>query len=106
MSVEVAASSVPSTEWLTVALSVTEAVSGVEGSVGGRLAGEDSAESDFIRTRRACSNTSWVMIPWVWARSRVYTSCQVCRNGWLHKGTNRDEDVAGARFEVSSTIQH
>ena len=63
MSVEVVDSFVPSTEWFAVVLSVTEAVSGVEGSVGGRLAEEGSLDSDFIRIRRACSNTSWVMIP-------------------------------------------
>ena len=62
-SVEVVVSFVPSAEWLTVALSEVEAESGVEGSIGRRLADEDSAVPDFIRMRRACSNTSWVTIP-------------------------------------------
>ena len=69
---EVAVSLVPS----TTVLSAMDAVSGVEGSVCGRVTNEDWGESDFIRTRRACSNTSWVMIPWVWVRSRLCVSGQ------------------------------
>jgi len=60
VSVEVSISFVPPKKWLMVALSVTEAVSGVEGLVGGRDVDEGPAESDLIQTRRACLKTSWV----------------------------------------------
>jgi hypothetical protein len=53
-----------SCDWFAVVPSTTEAVSGVDVPVEGRLE-DDSGGSDFIRIRRACSNTSWVMIPWV-----------------------------------------
>jgi len=55
--------SVPSGERQEVD-SATEAVSGVGALVEGWLGeGEDSEGSDFIRIRKACSNTSWVIIP-------------------------------------------
>jgi hypothetical protein len=65
------ATSVPSGE-CPEANSETEAVSGVGALVEGRLGGGDDSEgSDFIRMRKACSNTSWVMIPWVCVRTLV-----------------------------------
>lgn len=52
--------------------SATDAVSGVGALVEGWLGeGEDSEGSDFIRMRKACSNTSWVIIPWACVRSLV-----------------------------------
>ena len=63
--------SVPSGEWPEVD-SATEAVSGVGALVEGWLGeGEDSEGSDFIRIRKACSNTSWLIIPWACVSSLV-----------------------------------
>ena len=57
------ATSDPSGERLGV-ISAAEAVSGVEARVEDWVGeGEGSEGSDFMRTRKACSNTSWVMIP-------------------------------------------
>lgn len=33
-------------------------------------------------------------------------TCQECYNGWVHGGTNRDENVAVWRFGVSSIIRN
>ena len=64
--------SVLSGEWPEVD-SVTEAVSGVGALVEGWLReGVDSGDSDFMRIRKACSNTSWVIIPCAWVRSLVW----------------------------------
>lgn len=63
--------SVPSVDW-PEANSAIDAVSGVGTLVEGWLeAGDDSEGSDFIRIRRACSNTSWVIIPWPCVSSLV-----------------------------------
>lgn len=62
-SVDMLVALVHSTELFVVAPSTREVVSGVGGPVGRRLEGRDPGDSDFIRIRRACSNTSWVMIP-------------------------------------------
>jgi len=52
--------------------SATEAVSGVGALVEGWLGeGEDPEGEDFIRIRKACSNTSWVIIPWPCVSSLV-----------------------------------
>ena len=104
--VKVVVSFVPPTGWLTVMLSETEAESEVKGSVGRRLADEGSAVPDFIRMRRACSNTSWMTMAWVRLRSRICTSRQGCYNRRIHRGTNREEEVAVPRFRVSSIIRH
>ena len=49
---EVVVSFVPSAEWCTVVLSAMEVVSGVKGSVGGRLGEGDTVGTDLIRTRK------------------------------------------------------
>lgn len=68
---------VPSGEWPEVD-SATEAVSGVGALVEGWLGeGEDSEGSDFIRIRNACSNTSWVIMPWACVSSLVYGNLEL-----------------------------
>lgn len=54
--------------------SATDAESGEAAAVVALLCGADSSISAFIRMRNACSNTSWVMIASVRARTLDYTA--------------------------------